>query len=124
MEAVQTSCVCGRLLIMLCASCWLWLRSLLIPDQLPVQLSAQLCPCPWKARLDQAGPPSLLPCRLPRAMQLGSDIRAMQDVPADEKTSMLVLSEFVGCSPSVSGAIRVNPWSVDDVADRIHEVCV
>lgn len=36
---------------------------------------------------------------------------------------MLVLSEFVGCSPSVSGAIRVNPWSVDDVADRIHEVC-
>ena len=35
---------------------------------------------------------------------------------------MLVLSEFVGCSPSVSGAIRVNPWSVDDVADRIHEV--
>ena len=35
---------------------------------------------------------------------------------------MLLLSEFVGCSPSVSGAIRVNPWSVDDVADRIHEV--
>ena len=47
----------------------------------------------------------------------------LQDVPAEQKTSMLVLSEFVGCSPSVSGAIRVNPWSIDDVADRIHEVC-
>ena len=33
---------------------------------------------------------------------------------------MLVLSEFVGCSPSVSGAIRVNPWSIDSVADGIY----
>ena len=33
-----------------------------------------------------------------------------QDVDAGEKNSMLVVSEFVGCSPSVSGAIRVNPW--------------
>ena len=33
---------------------------------------------------------------------------------------MLVVSEFVGCSPSVSGAIRVNPWSVDSVADGIY----
>ena len=33
---------------------------------------------------------------------------------------MLVLSEFVGCSPSVSGAIRVNPWNVDAVADGIY----
>ena len=32
---------------------------------------------------------------------------------------MLVLSEFVGCSPSVSGALRVNPWSTDSVADGI-----
>ena len=30
-------------------------------------------------------------------------------------TSMVVVSEFVGCSPSVSGAIRVNPWSIDSV---------
>ena len=33
---------------------------------------------------------------------------------------MLVLSEFVGCSPSVSGALRVNPWSIDSVADGIY----
>lgn len=34
--------------------------------------------------------------------------------------SMLVVSEFVGCSPSLSGAIRVNPWSVDSVRDAIY----
>ncbi len=33
---------------------------------------------------------------------------------------MLVVSEFVGCSPSVSGAIRVNPWSIDSLADGIY----
>lgn len=27
----------------------------------------------------------------------------------EEKKSMLVLSEFIGCSPSLSGTIRVNP---------------
>jgi trehalose 6-phosphate synthase/phosphatase len=27
------------------------------------------------------------------------------------KRSAIVLSEFIGCSPSLSGAIRVNPWS-------------
>lgn len=35
-------------------------------------------------------------------------------------TSTLVVSEFVGCSPSLSGAIRVNPWSVDAVADGLY----
>ena len=34
---------------------------------------------------------------------------------------MVVVSEFVGCSPSVSGAIRVNPWSIDAVADGIYK---
>ncbi|CAL8463619.1 g3153 [Coccomyxa elongata] len=42
------------------------------------------------------------------------------DVDAAEKNSMLVVSEFVGCSPSVSGAIRVNPWSIDSLADGIY----
>ncbi|KAG1664974.1 hypothetical protein FOA52_001986 [Chlamydomonas sp. UWO 241] len=34
--------------------------------------------------------------------------------------SMLVVSEFVGCSPSLSGAIRVNPWSVESVSDGMY----
>ncbi|WVZ92680.1 hypothetical protein U9M48_038726 [Paspalum notatum var. saurae] len=33
------------------------------------------------------------------------------------RESAIVLSEFVGCSPSLSGAVRVNPWNVDDVAE-------
>ena len=30
-------------------------------------------------------------------------------------------AEFVGCSPSLSGALRVNPWSVDSIADGIYK---
>jgi hypothetical protein len=33
----------------------------------------------------------------------------------DKRHGMLVVSEFVGCSPSLSGAIRVNPWSIEAV---------
>jgi len=36
------------------------------------------------------------------------------------RESAIVLSEFVGCSPSLSGAVRVNPWNVDDVADGME----
>ncbi|PWA49504.1 glycosyl transferase, family 20 [Artemisia annua] len=35
------------------------------------------------------------------------------------KKSMLVVSEFIGCSPSLSGAVRVNPWNIDAVADAM-----
>ncbi|GAV80820.1 Glyco_transf_20 domain-containing protein/Trehalose_PPase domain-containing protein [Cephalotus follicularis] len=35
------------------------------------------------------------------------------------RTSMLVVSEFIGCSPSLSGAIRVNPWDINAVADAL-----
>lgn len=37
----------------------------------------------------------------------------------DKRHSMLVVSEFVGCSPSLSGAIRVNPWSIGAVRGRL-----
>lgn len=36
------------------------------------------------------------------------------------RTSTLVVSEFIGCSPSLSGAIRVNPWNIEDVADALN----
>ncbi|XP_061370149.1 probable alpha,alpha-trehalose-phosphate synthase [UDP-forming] 10 isoform X2 [Gastrolobium bilobum] len=36
------------------------------------------------------------------------------------RTSVLVVSEFIGCSPSLSGAIRVNPWDIDAVADALY----
>lgn len=41
--------------------------------------------------------------------------------PSDTpKKSMLVISEFIGCSPSLSGAIRVNPWNIEAVAEAIN----
>ncbi|CAN1321027.1 Probable alpha,alpha-trehalose-phosphate synthase [UDP-forming] 10 [Linum perenne] len=39
--------------------------------------------------------------------------------PDSPRTSMIVVSEFVGCSPSLSGAIRVNPWDTDAVGDAL-----
>ncbi|XP_062007825.1 probable alpha,alpha-trehalose-phosphate synthase [UDP-forming] 7 [Rosa rugosa] len=36
------------------------------------------------------------------------------------KESMLVVSEFIGCSPSLSGAIRVNPWNVEATAEAMN----
>ncbi|KAJ8773791.1 hypothetical protein K2173_008254 [Erythroxylum novogranatense] len=39
--------------------------------------------------------------------------------PNSPRTSMLVVSEFIGCSPSLSGAVRVNPWDIDAVADAL-----
>lgn len=32
----------------------------------------------------------------------------------------MLCAEFIGCSPSLSGALRVNPWSVDNIADSIY----
>ncbi|KAJ4951404.1 hypothetical protein NE237_028236 [Protea cynaroides] len=40
------------------------------------------------------------------------------------KKSMIVLSEFIGCSPSLSGAIRVNPWNIDAVAESMDSALV
>ncbi|EOA15995.1 hypothetical protein CARUB_v10004115mg [Capsella rubella] len=39
--------------------------------------------------------------------------------PSASKKSMLVVSEFIGCSPSLSGAIRVNPWNIDAVTEAM-----
>ncbi|ANM58788.1 trehalose-6-phosphatase synthase S8 [Arabidopsis thaliana] len=41
-------------------------------------------------------------------------------VDSSPRTSTLVVSEFIGCSPSLSGAIRVNPWDVDAVAEAVN----
>ncbi|XP_073115131.1 probable alpha,alpha-trehalose-phosphate synthase [UDP-forming] 7 isoform X2 [Elaeis guineensis] len=37
------------------------------------------------------------------------------------RKSMLVVSEFIGCSPSLSGAIRVNPWDIESTAHAMNE---
>ncbi|KAL6525469.1 putative alpha,alpha-trehalose-phosphate synthase 11 UDP-forming [Orobanche hederae] len=35
------------------------------------------------------------------------------------KRSVIIVSEFIGCSPSLSGAIRVNPWNTDSVSEAM-----
>lgn len=37
-----------------------------------------------------------------------------------KKKSVLVVSEFIGCSPSLSGAIRVNPWNLESVSEAMN----
>lgn len=37
-----------------------------------------------------------------------------------DKKSVIIVSEFIGCSPSLSGAIRVNPWNVDAVSQAMN----
>uniref|UniRef100_A0A5B7C204 alpha,alpha-trehalose-phosphate synthase (UDP-forming) n=1 Tax=Davidia involucrata TaxID=16924 RepID=A0A5B7C204_DAVIN len=46
---------------------------------------------------------------------------AMGIAAGSPHTSTLVISEFIGCSPSLSGAIRVNPWHIDAVAESLNE---
>ncbi|KAA8542649.1 hypothetical protein F0562_023852 [Nyssa sinensis] len=36
------------------------------------------------------------------------------------RTSALVVSEFIGCSPSLSGAFKVNPWDIDAVSESLN----
>ncbi|CAE5963657.1 unnamed protein product [Arabidopsis arenosa] len=48
----------------------------------------------------------------------GTRNKALDD--SSPRTSTLVVSEFIGCSPSLSGAIRVNPWDVDAVAEAVN----
>lgn len=49
-----------------------------------------------------------------------SDSDSNQEM-SQPKKSMLVVSEFIGCSPSLSGAIRVNPWNIEATAEAMNE---
>ncbi|XVF13656.1 hypothetical protein REPUB_Repub08aG0226700 [Reevesia pubescens] len=44
--------------------------------------------------------------------------------PLAPKKSMLVLSEFIGFSPYLSGAIRVNPWNIDAMAEAMDSALI
>ncbi|XP_049349955.1 alpha,alpha-trehalose-phosphate synthase [UDP-forming] 5-like [Solanum verrucosum] len=44
--------------------------------------------------------------------------------PTAPKKSMLVVSVFIGCSPSLSGAIRVNPWNIDVVSEAMDSALI
>ncbi|XP_057967645.1 probable alpha,alpha-trehalose-phosphate synthase [UDP-forming] 11 [Malania oleifera] len=61
---------------------------------------------PYKYTVCRQGSPAL-------DMVLGTD------GSASLKKSVIIVSEFVGCSPSLSGAIRVNPWNIDCVSEAM-----
>jgi trehalose 6-phosphate synthase/phosphatase len=46
--------------------------------------------------------------------------KALGVASGSRHTSSLVVSEFTGCSPSLSGAIRVNPWDIEAVANALN----
>ncbi|KAK3133381.1 hypothetical protein QOZ80_6AG0535830 [Eleusine coracana subsp. coracana] len=52
------------------------------------------------------------------AMENGSSSSAAQQ---QQRSSVVVVSEFVGCSPSLGGAIRVNPFCERSVAEGMYE---
>ncbi|XP_009788844.1 putative alpha,alpha-trehalose-phosphate synthase [UDP-forming] 11 [Nicotiana tabacum] len=41
------------------------------------------------------------------------------DSSAASRKSVIIVSEFIGCSPSLSGAIRVNPWDIESVSNAM-----
>ncbi|KAE8711230.1 Alpha,alpha-trehalose-phosphate synthase 6 [Hibiscus syriacus] len=41
------------------------------------------------------------------------------DENSPPKNSVIIVSEFIGCSPSLSGAIRVNPWDITEMANAM-----
>ncbi|XVE71751.1 hypothetical protein DITRI_Ditri10aG0177000 [Diplodiscus trichospermus] len=42
------------------------------------------------------------------------------DESSPPKNSVIIISEFIGCSPSLSGAIRVNPWNISEMANAMY----
>ncbi|PIN24950.1 Trehalose-6-phosphate synthase component TPS1 [Handroanthus impetiginosus] len=64
---------------------------------------------------------NLVPYKYVVCRQGSSTMDEAMGIKSDSaRTSMLVVSEFIGCSPSLSGAIRVNPWDIDSVAEAMN----
>ncbi|XP_061991057.1 probable alpha,alpha-trehalose-phosphate synthase [UDP-forming] 11 [Rosa rugosa] len=56
---------------------------------------------------------------LDKVLEIGDEAA---DTTPKPKKSVIIVSEFIGCSPSLSGAIRVNPWNIDAVSDAMNLV--
>ncbi|KAL2228012.1 probable alpha,alpha-trehalose-phosphate synthase [UDP-forming] 11 [Sesamum indicum] len=64
---------------------------------------------------------NLVPYKYTVARQGSPDLDKALGVPdsSGPKKSVILVSEFIGCSPSLSGAIRVNPWDINNVAEAM-----
>lgn len=54
------------------------------------------------------------------SIALDKALGGVEDEAVKPKQSVIIVSEFIGCSPSLSGAIRVNPWNIDDVSEAMN----
>lgn len=62
---------------------------------------------PYKYTVSRQGSP---------VMDMALGINGGDSIP---RKSVIIVSEFIGCSPSLSGAFRVNPWNIDSVSDAM-----
>lgn len=64
---------------------------------------------------------NLVPYKYTVSRQGSPEIDKAMGVDGTEfpRKSVIIVSEFIGCSPSLSGAIRVNPWNIDSVSDAM-----
>ncbi|GAA0140407.1 hypothetical protein LIER_01763 [Lithospermum erythrorhizon] len=67
---------------------------------------------------------NLVPYKYTVSRQGNTDLdKALEVVESDtRRKSVIIVSEFIGCSPSLSGAIRVNPWNIESVASAMSMV--
>ncbi|MCO5604326.1 hypothetical protein L7F22_058491 [Adiantum nelumboides] len=64
---------------------------------------------------------NLIPYEYIVCRQGAPNLDAVLGLPGgSHKKSMLIVSEFIGCSPSLSGAVRVNPWNIEAVAEAMN----
>ena len=56
----------------------------------------------------------------PWLCSVASILLALGIASASCRASRFVVSEFIGCSPSLSGAIKVNPWDTGAVANALY----
>jgi trehalose 6-phosphate synthase/phosphatase len=70
---------------------------------------------------------NLIPYEYIVCRQSTPELDHMQGLSNDAKCpkrSMLIVSEFIGCSPSLSGAVRVNPWNIEAVAEAMNSAII
>ncbi|XP_076927390.1 putative alpha,alpha-trehalose-phosphate synthase [UDP-forming] 11 [Bidens hawaiensis] len=68
---------------------------------------------------------NLVPYKYTMSRQSNRDLdkALLQNEPGENpkaKKSVIIVSEFIGCSPSLSGAIRVNPWNIESVTEAMR----
>ncbi|XP_059287309.1 probable alpha,alpha-trehalose-phosphate synthase [UDP-forming] 11 [Lycium ferocissimum] len=60
---------------------------------------------------------NLVPYEYTVSRQSSDNLNKALGLDNGRRNSVIIVSEFIGCSPSLSGAIRVNPWDIEGVSN-------